>query len=263
MIAFPHAKINIGLYITEKRSDGYHNIETLFYPISLSDVLEIVRADKLSFSTSGLPVPDDGKDNLVLRTYQLLQESYDLPPAHIHLHKVIPMGAGLGGGSSDAAFTIRLVNQLFELNLPFEDQLKIAAKIGSDCPFFLYEGPKLGTGRGTDLHDVDFSLKGHYLVLVTPNVHLSTAEAYAGIVPKAPATPLLKTLKDPNLWSKYLINDFENVVFKKYPELAQIRQDLYEAGAYYVAMSGSGSALFGLFKEIPSDPIHRVMVLEY
>ncbi|WP_304516486.1 4-(cytidine 5'-diphospho)-2-C-methyl-D-erythritol kinase [Cecembia rubra] len=252
MICFPNAKINLGLHITSKRNDGYHEIETCMVPIPLFDILEMMESKKTVFETSGLSIPGEEKDNLILKALKLLRKDFnDLPNVHIHLHKNIPMGAGLGGGSADAAFALTLMNRLFELHL--EDWLleDYAAQLGSDCPFFIENTPKIATGRGEILETVDVDLKGNHLLLIKPNIHIGTKEAYAGVKPQAAKFPLKEILKDKSSWKEKLVNDFESSIFPQYPEIAKIKAELYEMGAYYAAMSGSGSTLFGLFKEIP------------
>lgn len=256
MICFPNAKINLGLHITSKRKDGYHDIETCMVPIPINDALEMILSKKPVFDTSGLDIPGEEKDNLILKAVKLLQKDFnDLPALHIHLHKNIPMGAGLGGGSADGAFALTLMNTLFELHL--EDWIleDYAAQLGSDCPFFIQNKPKIATGRGEILEPVDVDLKGNYIVLVKPPIHVGTKEAYAGVKPQAPKYPLKEVLKDKNSWKEMLVNDFENSIFPQYPEIAEIKAKLYKMGAYYAAMSGSGSTVFGLFTAKP-EPIN-------
>lgn len=256
MICFPNAKINLGLHITSKRKDGYHDIETCMVPIPINDALEMILSKKPVFEASGLNIPGEEKDNLILKAVKLLQKDFnDLPALHIHLHKNIPMGAGLGGGSADGAFALTLMNTLFELHL--EDWIleDYAAQLGSDCPFFIQNTPKIATGRGEILEPVDVDLKGNYIVLVKPPIHVGTKEAYAGVKPQAPKYPLKEVLKDKNSWKEMLVNDFENSIFPQYPEIAEIKAKLYKMGAYYAAMSGSGSTVFGLFTAKP-EPIN-------
>jgi 4-diphosphocytidyl-2-C-methyl-D-erythritol kinase len=270
MILFPNAKINLGLNVVEKRQDGFHNIETIFYPIPLCDALEVVPADKdcTSFSTSGLSVPGNPASNLVLRACTLLSSiiphnharqsavTSSSPPMlshyQVHLHKVIPMGAGLGGGSSDGAFTIKLLDQLRGLNLSAEEMERIALELGSDAPFFIGNRPVYATGRGDQFAPCAIDLSGFHLVVVKPDVHISTAEAYAMITPKHPAKPLNELiLGEIDQWKEMITNDFEEPLFKRYPAIAAIKQNLYDAGACYASMTGSGSAVFGLFREDP------------
>lgn len=238
MVAFPPCKINLGLNVVRKRSDGFHDIETCFYPIRWTDILEVIPSNKFEFTTSGNAIPGD--DNLCVRAYKLL----NTPPAKIHLHKIIPTGAGLGGGSSDAAWTLRLLNDVFGLNLSKEELKNYASQLGSDCAFFIEDVPMIGTGRGEILTKANIDLSGKYIVIIKPDIHVSTAEAYASIVPKESEFNLndLNSLK----------NDFEVSVFKKYPQIEKIKAALYEAGASYASMSGSGSAVFGIFTAPPS-----------
>ncbi|WP_439490348.1 4-(cytidine 5'-diphospho)-2-C-methyl-D-erythritol kinase [Algoriphagus sp.] len=255
MISFPNAKINLGLYITAKRSDGYHEIESCMVPIPLVDALEmIVDTKKTTFSTTGLDVPGDAKDNLILKAYQLLKKDFpNLPNISIHLHKTIPMGAGLGGGSSDAAFALTMMNNLFDLILDDFFLEEYAAQLGSDCPFFIENIPQIARGRGEILEPITLDMKGTYLVLINPRIHIGTKEAYAGVSPKKTAGKLEEILEDKTRWKDELINDFEASIFPNHPEIAAIKSKLYENGAYYAAMSGSGSSVFGLFEEKPSS----------
>jgi 4-diphosphocytidyl-2-C-methyl-D-erythritol kinase len=252
MICFPNAKINLGLHITSKRKDGYHDIETCMVPIPLYDALEMIVDKKTVFEVSGLAIPGDEKDNLILKALKLLRKDFnDLPNVHIHLLKNIPMGAGLGGGSADAAFALTLMNKLFELHLEDWFLEDYAAQLGSDCPFFIQNTPKIATGRGEMLEPVEVDLKGDHILLVKPPIHIGTKEAYEGVNPQKPNESLKEILVDKTLWKAHLVNDFEASIFPMYPELAGIKNQLYEMGAYYAAMSGSGSTVFGLFKEAP------------
>ncbi|MCL2097431.1 MAG: 4-(cytidine 5'-diphospho)-2-C-methyl-D-erythritol kinase [Bacteroidales bacterium] len=250
MICFPHAKINLGLYVTDKRSDGFHNIQTLFYPIPYHDILEIVPADKAAIYLSGRTIEGSIDNNSCWKAYCLLQRDFDLPPAAIYLHKLIPSGAGLGGGSSDASHTLLALNRLFELHLSDEQLLTYAAQLGSDCAFFTQSKPVLAEGRGELLRPAELSLAGYYLLLALPKMPINTAEAYAGIRPKAPQYALEKTINLPvKEWRQQLSNDFEEHTFRQYPMLSSIKTTLYNKGAVYAAMTGSGSALFGLFSD--------------
>ena len=248
MVLFPNAKINLGLSITAKRKDGYHDITTCMVPIPLHDALEITFADKTSFTSTGFPIPGPEKDNLILKAFKLMRRDFnDLPHVHFHLHKAIPMGAGLGGGSADAAFALTMMNTLFDLHLENWFLEDYAAQLGSDCPFFIENTPKIATGRGEILEDISLDLKGCYLILINPNIHIGTKEAYEGVTPKPPEHDLGATLADRDLWQDRLVNDFEASIFPKHPEIADIKAKLYEMGAFYAAMSGSGSTVFGLF----------------
>lgn len=252
MICFPNAKINLGLHITAKRKDGYHDIETCMVPIPLFDSLEMIVDKKTVFDVSGLTIPGDEKDNLILKALKLLRKDFnDLPNVHIHLLKNIPMGAGLGGGSADAAFALTLMNKLFELHLEDWFLEEYAVQLGSDCPFFIQNTPKIATGRGEILEPLEINLEGDHILLVKPPIHIGTKEAYAGVNPSQPKSKLAEILKDKTTWKGNLVNDFEESVFAIYPELSEIKNQLYQKGAYYAAMSGSGSTVFGLFREKP------------
>lgn len=248
MVSFPPCKVNLGLSILNKRSDGYHNIETCFYPVPWRDVLEVIKSDTFEFTASGIVIPGSMDENLCVKAYYLLKKDFDIDPVKIHLHKIIPMGAGLGGGSSDAAHTLLLLNEVFELKLNHEQLRNYASRIGSDCAFFIQDRAMIGSGRGEMLTQTDLTLRNKFLVIVKPNIHVSTAEAYAGIVPGVPEVSVTDVIKLPiNSWKDQLINDFEKTVFIKHPEIKQIKEQLYSAGALYVCMSGSGSSVFGIF----------------
>ncbi|MFY0600775.1 MAG: 4-(cytidine 5'-diphospho)-2-C-methyl-D-erythritol kinase [Cyclobacteriaceae bacterium] len=262
MVDFPNAKINLGLNIVSKRPDGYHDIETCFYPIPLCDILEVVASDKLLFTSTGLDIPGDPKGNLCLKAYDLIKSAYDIPPVHIHLHKVIPMGAGLGGGSADGAFTLKLLNDKFDLNIEAGELERLAGKLGSDCPFFVKNEPVFAQGTGTDFSDIEVSLKGKYIALVHPKVHVSTQEAYGGVVPRKPAKGIQEILQmTVSSWQEGLINDFEKSVFENHPSIKEVKRQLYEAGALYASMSGSGSSVFGIFEERPDAKLFDVYEL--
>lgn len=253
MILFPNAKINIGLFVVSKRADGYHNIETSFLPVKqLYDVLEVVDNDEPidQFFTSGIPIP--GESNLVLLGLKKMRERGDIPPLKIHLHKVIPIGSGLGGGSSDAAYMLRLLNEQYSVGLSTSELEDIAKAMGADCPFFIQNNPVLATGIGDVFQPISMPLHGYWLQIVTPSIHIHTAEAYQNIALKSAPMPLEECLKLPvESWRKTVYNDFEESVFCKYPELKQIKDRFYQKGAVYSSMSGSGSALYGIFKEKP------------
>ncbi len=253
MITFPNAKINLGLNIVEKRPDGYHNLETIFYPIKLQDALEVTRLqdDTAPFKlhVSGTNLEGTAEDNLVVKAYRLLKDDFQLPPIDIHLFKHIPTGAGLGGGSADCAFMIKLLNEKFILNLSIDQMEQYAAKLGADCAFFIQNKSVFATGIGNLFHPIDFSLKGYHLVLVKPNSSVSTREAYANIIPCKPEVSLLEIIKQPiETWRESMKNDFEYSVFLSHPEIAAIKDKLYDLGAVYASMSGSGSAVYGIFK---------------
>lgn len=250
MVVFPNAKINLGLNIISKREDGYHNISSCFYPIPLADILEIIPSSALSFQHSGLPIPDDDENNLCLKAYQLLSRDFDLPPVSIHLHKIIPIGAGLGGGSSDASFTLKCLNEQFELGRTMEQLRHYASLLGSDCPFFIENTPVLAEGTGTDLENIDIDISEKYLVLLNPGIHVSTATAYSQVTPKQPAQSIGEIVIRPvETWQNNLKNDFETSVFPQYPTIENIKIQLIEAGAVYASMTGSGSSVYGIFHE--------------
>ena len=259
MILYPNAKINIGLNVIEKRVDGFHNLETLFYSVQAYDILEIVESKTLQMFQYGIDYPGDPMDNLCVKAYKLLQQEYNIPPVEIHLFKRIPVGAGLGGGSSDAAFTLKGLDAMFNLSLPDKKLWEYASMLGSDCPFFIYNKPMLGTGRGEILEPVQIpSLEGYKIELVYPPYFVSTADAYRGILPRKKRMEngevfsdksLLEILSEPvEKWKGSVVNDFETTVFNKIPQLAQYKEELYNKGAVYASMSGSGSAMFGIFK---------------
>ena len=252
MIIFPNAKINIGLNVINRRDDGYHNLETIFYPINIKDALEMVEAAELSFESSGLEIPGRVEDNLCIKGYHLLKKDFDLPPVKIHLHKNIPIGAGLGGGSADAAFFIRLVNHNFNLGLTDDDMIAYARKLGADCPFFIKNKPVFAFEIGDEFEPVRLDLSKYQIVLVMPPVHVSTAEAYRGVKPSPVKESLMDLIYEPVAnWKKYIKNDFEASVFKNHPEIRGVKAALYEAGALYASMSGSGASVFGIFETTP------------
>jgi 4-diphosphocytidyl-2-C-methyl-D-erythritol kinase len=254
MISFPNAKINLGLHITEKRPDGFHNLETVFFPVGWSDALEIAETDTFQFSTSGIAISGDPEMNLVVKAYRLLQEDFNLPALKIHLHKQIPFGAGLGGGSSDAAFMLKLLNKSFNLGLDEKELLEYAAVLGSDCPFFILNKPVFATGRGEVMQEIDVRLNGMFILLVKPPVEVSTAKAFQLVVPQKPKVSLPELLSFPvQEWEGKVSNQFEQSVFQQYPGLEEIKRKLYDLGAVYASMSGSGSCIFGLFNEIPEQ----------
>ena len=260
MITFPCAKINLGLNIVSKRENGYHNLETVFYPIPLYDALEIKYMDEKFPSTvscdlkvSGNAVECDEQSNLVVKAYNLLAKDFKLPRVHTHLFKNIPSQAGLGGGSSDAAYMIRLLDERFRLNIGISEMERYAARLGADCAFFITSEPSFATGIGDELIPVDGprgNLEGYYLVLVKPDVAVSTREAYAHISPKVPAKCCRDIVRQPiDTWKDELVNDFEAPIFAIHPVLQYVKEKLYAMGAVYASMSGSGSALFGIFRE--------------
>ena len=252
MIVFPSAKINIGINITGRRPDGYHNIETIFYPLPIYDALEALPGDELTFHSSGLEIPGRVEDNLCIKGYHLMRKDYDLPPVNIHLLKHIPIGAGLGGGSDNAAFFIKLINDLFGLKLTTEQMLDYARQLGADCAFFIENKPVFAFEKGDRFEDIQLDLSGYHIALIMPPAHVSTAEAYRGVKP-APVNQSLKELiKLPVAeWKHHIKNDFEDSVFKNHPVIRGVKAALYEAGAIYASMSGSGASVFGIFNKKP------------
>ncbi|MCW8897690.1 MAG: 4-(cytidine 5'-diphospho)-2-C-methyl-D-erythritol kinase [Flavobacteriales bacterium] len=254
MIVFPNAKINIGLNVVEKRPDGFHNIESVFYPIfHLKDILEIIlntQSDKVLFSSSGIEIPGNKNENLCVKAYQLLKTDFDIPSVKIHLHKVIPIGAGLGGGSSDAAFTLKLLNTLFTLNLSEEKLITYAQKLGSDCAFFIKNKPVYAYNKGDDFTDYDLNLEDYKIEVLFPNIHVSTKEAYDGIQVRKSEIDLRNQLQLPiEQWKNVVKNDFEKSIFSKYKAIKEVKASLYNQGAVYASMTGSGSAVYGIFNK--------------
>lgn len=256
MICFPNAKINIGLNIVSKREDGYHNIETIFYPIALSDALEVLpsrdrRAYRL-FQT-GIDIHSKPENNLVIKALNLLGADKDIPNLDIHLLKTIPFGAGLGGGSSNGASMLQLLNETFSLGYSDKELKQFAVKLGADCSFFLKNTPSFATGIGEELEEVELSLEDYFMVLVKPDIHISTQEAYNQIIPKESEVSVKEMIKLPmDQWQNVVRNDFEAPIFNEYPEIEEIKQTLYEKGAIYASMTGSGPSVFGFFKEKPT-----------
>lgn len=254
MITYPNAKINLGLNITEKRPDGYHNLETVFYPIPLQDALEVKPLDgenEYLLKIAGTQITGEPEDNLVIKAYRLLKQDYPhLPSIDIHMFKHIPTGAGLGGGSSDAAFMLKLLNEKFSLHISVSQLEEYAARLGADCAFFIQNKPVFASGIGNIFEPIELSLKGYYLVLVKPDIFVSTKEAYALVKPQKPQLSLKDIIHKPiEEWKNTMVNDFEKSVFHKFPEIAAIKDKLYDMGAIYASMSGSGASVFGLFKE--------------
>lgn len=254
MITYPNAKINIGLNITERRPDGYHNIESVFYPINLQDAVEIKTIEGeepqggYKLKVSGTILDGTPDDNLVVKAYQLLRKDFNFPAQKIHLYKHIPVGAGLGGGSSDAAAIIKMLNEKFALGITSEQMQNYAVQIGADCPFFINNTPVFATGIGNIFTPIEFSLHGKTIILVKPDIFVSTRDAYALVKPSPAAIPLTEAIKQPiSEWKQIITNDFEKSVFAKYPEIAAIKDKLYDMGAIYASMSGSGSAVYGIF----------------
>ncbi len=254
MICFPTCKINLGLRITQKRADGFHALETVFFPISIKDALEIIiepdtSATPITFTSSGLAINGDPSDNLCFKAYGLLKKDYPtIPNIKMHLHKTIPMGAGLGGGSADGAFTLVALNQLLNLQIPEQALLDYALQLGSDCPFFIINTPAFATGRGEILKPINLNLDGYSIVIVNPGIAISTKLAFSLITPKVPDTNMEAIICEPvTSWKEKLINDFEQPIFNSFPELANIKETLYQKGAVYASMTGTGSTVFGIF----------------
>lgn len=257
MLVFPNCKINLGLHVTNKRPDGYHNIETVFYPVNWCDALEVIENEQtgaapFTWSQTGLGIAGNPDDNLIFKAWQLVNAEVALPPLSVHLHKVLPMGAGLGGGSADAAFFINLLNKKFSLGLDVERRCALASQLGSDCAFFIRNQPVYAQGRGNEFSDVDIDLSDHYLLLIFPAVHSNTREAYEGLKPRPAQRDLREVLHQPiQTWKQDLVNDFETSIFRKYPQIAALKEQLYRQGAVYASLSGSGSAVFGIFDHLP------------
>lgn len=254
MICYPNAKINIGLEVVRKRDDGFHDIETVFYPLSLSDILEMNVSTTTSLTLSGIDIVDDPNKNLVLKAYRLLKNDFSLPPVSFHLHKQIPTGAGLGGGSADGAYTLKGLNALFNLNIDTEKLENYASQLGSDCAFFIQNKPIFAEGRGNIFSPINLCLKGYWLVLVKPPFAVSTAQAYAGVKPELPGSKLTELVKmTVSEWGEKVVNRFEESVFSIFPEIGKIKQTLLDNGAVYAAMSGSGSTVYGIFEQVPNE----------
>tara|TARA_B110000467_G_scaffold125244_1_gene117617 strand:+ start:306 stop:1118 length:813 start_codon:yes stop_codon:yes gene_type:complete len=254
MILFPPSKLNLGLQIIAKRNDGYHNLQTVFYQFPLNDILEILKDDSLSpgtcmFNSSGLLIPSG--QNLCEKAYYLLTKYFNLPGVQIHLHKIIPLGAGLGGGSSDAAYTLRLLNTLFDLKISETKLMDYAIELGSDCPFFIRDYPQYAEGRGEVLEPIEIDLKGKHLLIINPNIHISTKEAFATIKPTESISCKKIVLQDISTWKENLSNDFEASIFPTYQVLKTLKNKLYDVGALYACMSGSGSTMYAIFNEKP------------
>jgi len=266
MVVFPHIKVNIGLYITSKRPDEYHNIESVFYPVPWAETLEIcdryetaweseeivqkAEAGKVRFMSYGIEVPGEVEENLCIKVYQRLDEWFNLPAIDVHLLKTLPIGAGLGGGSSDAAFMLKALKEYFNLTLSDKEAMDILAEIGSDCPFFWKDRPMFVFGRGEQMRPIELDLSGYYMLVVNPGIHISTKEAYSGVNPTPPPIDLnlLSTLEVKD-WKGLIHNDFEKSIFPNYPEIETMKNEMYSLGAEYAQMTGSGSSVYGLFRK--------------
>ncbi len=252
MVTFPNVKINLGLNILSKREDGYHNLQSIFYPVNWCDILEIVKADSFHFEMSGLEIPGDSKDNLVVKAYELMKSRHGLDPVSIYLHKKIPTGAGLGAGSSNGAFALKMLNEIFNLNLDKTTLLTYAAELGSDCPFFIENVPCHVSGRGEILEKIDFNLGNYWIKIIHPGLHISTKEAFSKIAPNSDVINLKSIINTTELdFIKHFINDFEVSLKESYPQLQKLKRELLAEGAFYASMSGSGSAIYGLFEDEP------------
>ena len=247
MIVYPNAKINIGLNVLEKQADGYHKLSSVFYPVNeLCDMLEILPAKHFSFSSSGIAIP--GNSNICVKAFELLKADFEIANVIMHLHKQIPIGAGLGGGSADGAFALKALNEIFKLELSNIELEGYALQLGADCPFFIENSPKYITGIGEIMRNINLDLSSYKLKFIFPELHISTAEAYGGIIPSQPKTILLDLINQPiENWKKSVKNDFEVAAFAKYPELAKMKEQLYADGAIYASMTGSGSVIYGVF----------------
>jgi len=252
MIVFPNCKINLGLFVTEKREDGFHNLESIFIPVPCCDALEVVESNngKIEFNVSGQIIDGISDDNICMKAYRLLQKEFNLPAVQIHLRKQIPMGSGLGGGSADGAFMLRLLNDLFNLKNTNTKLKYLASKLGSDCPFFIDNTTAFVSGRGDKLESLHVDISDMYIVLVHPKIHISTPQAYSLINPRSSGFNLkeIGTIKRQE-WKTHLVNDFEAPISEAYPIISQVKQSLYDKGAIYASMSGSGSAVYGLFEK--------------
>lgn len=257
MICFPNAKINIGLNITGRRPDGFHNIETVLFPVELCDVLEFVEdrnpgETDYRLNVTGLELKTAPEDNICIKAYRLLKKVYDIPKISIHLHKIIPVGAGLGGGSSDAAYMLKNLNKVFHLNISNKMLQDYAGKLGSDCPFFINNNPVFAYETGNKFIEIDLNLSGYYIVIIYPNLQISTSSAYSEAFIKTPEKSIRDTIKLPlKEWENVIQNDFEKTIFPEYPEIKNIKKELYNMGAIYASMSGSGSTLYGIFDSVP------------
>jgi 4-diphosphocytidyl-2-C-methyl-D-erythritol kinase len=254
MVSFPNAKINLGLNIVEKRNDGFHNLETIFLPIDIKDALEVIvdetKESGIEFTSSGLQIVGDISCNLCVRAYKLLKKDFQLPAVKIHLHKAIPMGAGLGGGSADGAFALHILNEKLALNLTSQQLLQYALQLGSDCPFFIVNKTSFATSRGEELTPIELDLSKYKILIINLGIHISTAWAFNNITPQKPAISVQEIVSKPiSTWKNDLKNDFEKSVLKEYPSIKKIKDVLYNYGAIYASLTGTGSTVFGIFKD--------------
>ena len=253
MILFPPAKINLGLSVLNKRIDGFHNLETVFFQLPFCDILEITKSETFNFKSSGIEIKGNENDNLCIKAYNLLKTDFDLSPVKIHLHKIIPMGAGLGGGSADGTYTLLILNELFSLDLSVEKLKQYALNLGSDCPLFVSKSPQKASSRGEILEDIFINLSGKYIHIINVGIHISTKEAFENLeLGLNSSLNLDETIqKDLKLWKENLINDFEKPIFVKYHELKELKEEIYANGAKYASMTGTGSTIFGIYDENP------------
>ncbi|MCR5887128.1 4-(cytidine 5'-diphospho)-2-C-methyl-D-erythritol kinase [Hymenobacter sp. J193] len=255
MLVFPNAKLNLGLYVTGRRPDGFRTLESVFVPLPWCDALEVLPAAATTLTLTGIPIPGELATNLCLRAYELLQADFALPPVQLHLHKVVPIGAGLGGGSGDAAFALRALNSLFQLQLSAESLESYARRLGADCAFFIQNKPVFAVEKGDIFEDISLDLRGVACKVIYPGLHISTAEAYARVTPRPPRHSLRGALQQPlETWRHTVSNDFEEALTPHYPVLGDIKAALYAAGAAYASLSGSGSAVYGLFPGAEMPP---------
>ncbi len=252
MIGFPNAKINIGLHIISKRKDGFHNIETIFYPVECHDILEFIKSKSKNtiVSFSGIEMEGNPKENIVYKAWEIMHQQYGIPYLDIHLHKNIPIGAGLGGGSSDAAKLVTMINEEFALGLQDLEMEKLVSEIGSDCAFFVTNKPAFAHERGNALEQIHLELDNYTIELFNPRIHISTQEAYSGILPSLPAISLKEAIKeDISCWKDLIFNDFEKNIFERHPEIESAKNEMYNNGAVYASMSGSGSTVYGIYQK--------------
>ena len=254
MILYPTCKINLGLHILNKRNDGFHELDTCMFEVPLYDIIEIIPSENFEFSTSGMEIPGDCNNNLCVKAFHLIQEKYEIPNIKLHLHKQIPMGGGLGGGSSDGTFVLKMLNSLFQLNITNSQLQEYASLLGSDCPFFVKGGTQIARGRGEILSPIQLDLSGYYIKIVNIGIHVSTKEAYAGVEFQKHSNSTAEIItRNISNWKTLLKNDFEMSVFKNYPLLQEVKENLYNEGAVYASMSGSGSTMYGIFNEEPKN----------
>ncbi|MBS1642814.1 MAG: 4-(cytidine 5'-diphospho)-2-C-methyl-D-erythritol kinase [Bacteroidetes bacterium] len=254
MIVFPNCKINLGLNIIRKREDGFHDLETFFYPLNICDAVEIIQtndSNNISYTSTGLAIAGNEQNNLCIKAYQLFKKDFPLLPSiKMHLHKNIPMGAGLGGGSADGAFVLKLLNQKFNLQLSQQQLINYALQLGSDCPFFIINKPCFATSRGEKMNEININLSAYKFLLVNPQIHISTSWAFANIQPTIPSKSIQQIITQPiHTWKNELVNDFEKPVFQQHTSIHSIKNEMYKMGALYAAMSGSGSTIFGIFEK--------------